>query len=481
MLFNSFEFAVFFPIVATVFFILPHRWRWLWLLASSCYFYICFIPVYIFVLLLAIVVDYWAAIWIERSTGAQRKMYLIVSILSTCAILFVFKYFNFFMGSFNKLAAFLHWNYSTQFLEIALPIGLSFHTFQSLSYVIEVYRGNFKAEKHFGIYALYVMFFPQLVAGPIERPQHLLPQFFKKHNFDYDRVTSGLKLIAWGLFKKIVIADRLAVIVNVVYNNPTHHSGIMLVIATFFFAYQIYCDFSGYSDIAIGSARVLGFDLMQNFRHPYFSTSIKEFWQRWHISLSTWFRDYLYISLGGNRVSKWKWYRNLFITFVVSGIWHGANWTYAVWGALHGFYYVCSIGTQSFREQVVKRLNINRHARMCQLLRMLWVFLLVAFAWIFFRANNLHEAVYICTHLFSGVDNIQLSLHEAGLTSKKFVINVLLILILEGVQYWSRRGEIPTLVAKFPTPVRWSIYYALIGAIIFLGEFKPSQFIYFQF
>lgn len=481
MLFNSAEFAVFFPIVAAVFFIMPHRWRWLWLLASSCYFYIGFIPVYIFVLLLAIVVDYWAAIWIEKASGGQKKIYLIASILSTCAILFVFKYFNFLSGSFNKLAAFLHWNYSTQLLSLALPIGLSFHTFQSLSYVIEVYRGNFKAERHFGIYALYVMFFPQLVAGPIERPQHLLPQFFKKHTFDYDRVTSGLKLIAWGLFKKIVIADRLALIVNVVYNNPTHHSGAVLVIATYFFAYQIYCDFSGYSDIAVGSARVLGFDLMQNFRHPYFSTSIKEFWQRWHISLSTWFRDYLYISLGGNRVSKLKWYRNLFITFVISGIWHGANWTYAVWGALHGFYYVCSIGTQSVREQILKGLNINRHARICQLLRMLWVFLLVLVAWIFFRANNLQEALYICTHLFSGVGNIQLGLHEVGLSNIKFAIMMFLISFLEGVQYWSRKEEMTTLVAKFPTTIRWSIYYALIMAIICLGEFKPSQFIYFQF
>jgi alginate O-acetyltransferase complex protein AlgI len=243
MLFNSIEFAVFFPIVATVFFLIPHRLRWLWLLLASCYFYICFIPIYIFVLFLAIIIDFWAAILIEKSEGHQKKKYLILSIVSTCLILFVFKYFNFFNDSAMRIAEFFHWNYSVKVINLLLPIGLSFHTFQSLSYVIEVYRGRYKAEKHFGIYALYVMFFPQLVAGPIERPQHLLPQFFTKKSFDYDRVVSGLRLMAWGFFKKIVIADRLAVVVNVVYNNPTHHTGTMLVIATFFFAYQIFCDF----------------------------------------------------------------------------------------------------------------------------------------------------------------------------------------------------------------------------------------------
>ena len=334
MLFNSFQFLLFFPTVTLLYFLLPHRLRWQLLLFASCLFYMAFIPWYIVILIITILIDYFAGLWLDRPdlAPAQRKTVLTISIVSTCLVLFVFKYFNFFNTNFTAIASFFRWNYPIGALKIILPIGLSFHTFQSLSYVVEVYRGNQKAERHFGIYALYVMFYPQLVAGPIERPQNLLHQFYAEHCFDYRRVTDGLKLMLWGMFKKVVIADRLAIAVNQVYGNPHDYTGVPLIVATVFFAFQIYCDFSGYSDIAIGAAQVMGFRLMDNFNRPYFSKSIAEFWKRWHISLSTWFRDYLYIPLGGSRTKTWRWQFNLFITFLASGFWHGANWTYIIWG-----------------------------------------------------------------------------------------------------------------------------------------------------
>src|SRR5215469_1680696 len=301
MLFNSLEFAIFFPLIVGLYFCLPWRYRTPLLLIASCVFYMAFIPVYILILFVTITIDYVAGICIERSTGRGRKRWLIGSIISTCAVLFVFKYFDFFTANFVGLAGLLGWRLPRPILHIILPIGLSFHTFQSLSYVIEVYRGKQQAERNFIVYATYVMFFPQLVAGPIERPQNLLHQFSERHEFDHARITNGLKRMAWGFFKKLVIADRLALYVNDVYGDPRSYNGLQLTIATFFFAYQIYCDFSGYSDIAIGAARILGFNLMENFQTPFYSRSIAEFWRRWHISLSTWFRDYLYVPIAFSR------------------------------------------------------------------------------------------------------------------------------------------------------------------------------------
>ena len=330
MLFNSFEFAIFFPLVVALYYLLPQPQRLPFLLLASCVFYMAFIPVYILILFVTITIDYLAGIYIERSQGSIRKIWLVASIVSTCAVLFVFKYFNFFTGSFVGLANLFGWHLPEVVAHIILPIGLSFHTFQSLSYVVEVYRGKQRAETHFITYSTYVMFFPQLVAGPIERPQNLLHQFYEHHDFDYDRITGGLKRMAWGFYKKLVVADRLALYVNDVYANPRNFNGLQLSLATVFFAYQIYCDFSGYSDIALGSAQVLGFKLMENFRTPYYSLSVGEFWHRWHISLSTWFRDYVYIPLGGSRCSLGRWLLAIMVTFAISGLWHGANWTYVV-------------------------------------------------------------------------------------------------------------------------------------------------------
>ena len=289
----------------------------------------------------------------------HKRKWLYLSLLTNLGILFGFKYFNFINDNLQQLFDQINVFYNVPAFDVLLPVGISFYTFQTLSYTIDVYNGKTKAQKHLGVFAVFVSFFPQLVAGPIERSHRLLPQFFIKHEFNYDRVRHGLQQMIWGFFKKVVIADRLAIVVDGVYNNLDDYSGLALIVATIFFTFQIYCDFSGYSDIAIGSARVMGFELMDNFKRPYFSKSISEFWKRWHISLSTWFRDYLYIPLGGNKVVKWRWYYNLFITFLVSGFWHGANWTFIAWGALHGIYLITAIILKNPKQQILEFLNIK--------------------------------------------------------------------------------------------------------------------------
>jgi len=446
------------------------------LLLASCIFYMAFIPAYILILFVTIVVDYFAGIMIENSADSKKKFYLIVSIVSTCLVLFIFKYFNFFNSSFASIANFFDLRYPIGIFNIILPIGLSFHTFQSLSYVIEVYRGNQKAERHFGIYSLYVMFYPQLVAGPIERPSNLLPQFFEKHSFDYQRVTSGLRLMLWGFFKKIVIADRLAVFVNEVYGNPGSYNSISLIVATLFFSFQIYCDFSGYSDIAIGAARVMGFKLMRNFRTPYYSKSISEFWKRWHISLSTWFRDYLYIPLGGNRVSKFRNYFNIFFIFLVSGLWHGANWTFIVWGALHGFYMVAEKIIRGLKSSMPK--FIWKNLIPSRTIKILMTFFLVNFSWIFFRSESLSDSMIIMRKIFS-LDLSGISIFSFN--KNQLAIGVCAILVMEIVQLIQEKGLIDNFLYKRPIFVRWVVYYLCIMGILAFGEFRAQDFIYFQF
>ena len=358
MLFNSLEFIIFFPIVVAAYFALKPKYRWILLLLASYYFYMAWNYKYIVLILISTTIDYFAGINIHRSNNPRtRKALLLVSLVANLGLLFFFKYFNFFGDSINYLFDKINIFYNIPAYHYLLPVGISFYTFQTMSYTIDIYNGKQEPERHFGRFALFVSFFPQLVAGPIERSVNLLPQFRKHYDFDYERVKNGILLMVWGFFKKVVIADRLAEYVNMVYNHPHDFGGLHNMIATFFFSFQIYCDFSGYSDIAIGSAMIMGYTLMTNFRRPYFSMSIREFWQRWHISLSTWFRDYVYIPLGGNRVVKWRWYYNLFITFLVSGLWHGAEWTFVIWGALHGFYLIFAIWTTKLRE------NFNRFYR----------------------------------------------------------------------------------------------------------------------
>ncbi len=353
MLFNSLQFAIFFPVVTLLYFLLPHKARVPLLFAASCIFYMAFVPKYILILAVLILIDYAAGIWIENARGHRRKIILIVSLCANVGMLGFFKYFNFLNGNVAALAHFIGWNYSIESLKIILPIGLSFHTFQSMSYTIEVYRGKFKAERSLLHFATYVMFYPQLVAGPIERPQNLLHQFREKHFFNRARFVEGAQLMLTGLFKKIVIADRAAILVNTIYIAPQNFSGAQLLMATWFFAIQIYCDFSGYSDIARGAAKIMGFELMLNFNHPYLAASIADFWRRWHISLSTWFRDYVYFPLGGNRCSVAKNCFNLAVVFLISGFWHGANWTFIIWGALHAVFMIAYVLTEKPRNNFV--------------------------------------------------------------------------------------------------------------------------------
>ena len=494
MLFNSLQFAIFFPVVTLLYFALPHRWRAAMLLAASCLFYMAFVPAYILVLAFTILIDYVAGIRIEAATGPRRRRWLILSIASTCAVLFVFKYFDFFNDTIALGARAMGMGYAVPALQLLLPVGLSFHTFQSLSYVIEVYAGRQRAERDFGMYALYVMFFPQLVAGPIERPQHLLHQFRDVHRFDYARVVAGLQLMAWGLVKKVVVADRLAELANRVYDLPTQHTGLPLIIGTVAFAFQIYCDFSGYADIAIGSAQVLGFDLMKNFDRPYIARSVSDFWRRWHISLSTWFRDYLYVPLGGSRVARPRWYANLLVVCLVSGLWHGARWTFVVWGALHGAYLVASLLSAGMRQRVRAALKLERHPALLRVAQTTVTFALVGVAWVFFRATSLGDAWYVVTHLGSGLgaqlaaiaarDPVAVgSLVFLGLEPSKVVLAsaaVVALLVVERLQ-GARPISLRARVAGARAPLRWAAYASAVLTIMTLGVFQGARFIYFQF
>jgi len=504
MLFNSFEFAIFFLVVTTLYFTLPHNLRWLMLLIASCTFYMFFVPVYILILFGTIIIDYFAGIFIEKSVGKKRKFLLIISLVSNIGILAFFKYYNFFIDNFNTLFEFFHWNYSLDLLKIILPIGLSFHTFQAMSYTIEVYRGNQKAERHFGIYSLYVMYYPQLVAGPIERPQNLLSQFHTKHKFNPGLFSNGLKQMLIGFFKKMVIADNIAQYVNQVYDNPSHYEPITIVIATMFFAIQIYCDFSGYSDIALGASRIMGIELMQNFKAPYRAVGISDFWSRWHISLSTWFKDYLYIPLGGNRVGQFRLLFNVFVVFIVSGFWHGANWTFIIWGALHGSYTLIeimlkkywSLKTQvGFSHGIKLKIN-NMYTKWGFQINRLFVFYLVCLAWIFFRAETVTKALFIAKRFITGIPSYIYHLPEKGFINLQPLIfnldfytnridfifitaSLLILFFMDKVEY---KIKFIDYLDKKPTTLRWLFYQLIFLILILYGSFhNEREFIYFQF
>ena len=469
MLFNSLEFLLFFIIVTSFYFLLPHKFRWLHLLLASCYFYMCFVPVYIFILLGTIVIDYFAGIWIERSTGKQRKTYLVISLVSNIGILAVFKYYNFFVDNINYVQD----SFNIPYLSILLPIGLSFHTFQAMSYTIDVYKGNQPAERHFGIYALYVMFYPQLVAGPIERPQNIMHQFYEKHRFNADDFFIGFKMILWGMFKKVVIADRLAIYVNQVYDNPQGYNGSMFFIAAVFFAVQIYCDFSGYSGIAIGAARTMGFKLMTNFKTPFNTVTVSEFWTRWHISLSSWFKDYLYYPIA---VAKRDWGLGAvvfatIITFLISGLWHGAGWNFIFWGALTGLFIVMetllNIRAVKLRKSYIKKM-----------IGIVYVFGVFVFTEIFFRAKSIGDGFYILKKIVFG----QWRSFEGTQVFSKFslLLSVLLIIFLFFAETKFADKIIET---KLGERKKANLIFgvAVLSMILLLGVFQKLSFIYFQF
>ncbi len=467
---------------------LPHRFRWFLLLVASCFFYMFFKPIYILILGFTIVIDYYAGILLENEPDQKKKKrYLVMSLVANIGVLAVFKYYNFLNDNITGLANMLGYKIQIPYLKILLPIGLSFHTFQAMSYTIEVYRGHQKAERHFGIYSLYVMFYPQLVAGPIERPQNMLHQFHEEKRFDYEKAVSGLRLMLWGMFKKVVIADRLAVVSDMIFTNPYDYSSTAIAIGCVFFTFQIFCDFSGYSDIAIGSARIMGFELMKNFDRPYSSRRISEFWRRWHISLSTWFKDYLYIPLGGNRVSEWRKQMNLFIVFLVSGLWHGADWKFIIWGALHGFFLVFGNVTEKARFAVRQAIGLTKMKWLDDNIQRLTTFVLVTIAWVFFRANSSKDAIYIVKRLpgmFGELwEMLRTKAFSFGMQVEpyKMVICAIAIAVMEGVHLAQRKQSIGLMVDRQPVYVRWGIYYFFLFAVIYLGVFENRQFIYFQF
>ena len=439
-----------------------------------------FLPIYILILGFTIIIDYYAGIYIELSAGKKRKLFLICSLIANIGVLAIFKYYNFLNDNLSSVLNDLGYVNQIPNLSILLPIGLSFHTFQAMSYTIEVYRGNQKAEKNFGIYSLYVMFYPQLVAGPIERPQNILHQFYEKHKFSYDNVTDGLKLMTWGFFKKIVISDRLSGLVNQAYGDPHRYQGFPLILSTIFFAFQIYCDFSGYSDIAIGAAKVMGFDLMRNFNKPYSAKSIVEFWQRWHISLSTWFRDYLYIPLGGSRVKMSRRYLNLLITFLISGLWHGASWTYIIWGGLNGVYQIFDISTKKARakiESLIPSPLKTSYLGLCQLI----TFILICTTWVFFRAKSVQDGWYILSHLFS-FSRSSTSLYLSAKNILEIIFAIFALFILFGVEHLQKNRSLTDFINMKRPVIRWAFYYGLVLIIFLLGVFEGNQqFIYFQF
>ena len=438
-------------------------------------------PVYILVLFAIITIDFFAAIQIAKAPQQHKKKWLLLSLCGNLGILFFFKYFNFFIDNINQLTTLLPFVKTRLLhLDIVLPIGLSFHTFQAISYIVEVYRGRQQPEKHYGIYALYVMFFPQLVAGPIERPQNILHQFYEVKKFDYHKFYSGLRLLLWGLFMKAVIADRLAIAVDNVYNYHTQWQGLSIIIATVFFAIQIYCDFAGYSYMAIGIARLMGFNLMQNFNHPYFSKNVGEFWSRWHISLSSWFRDYVFIPLGGSRGNGLQLFKNILIVFALSGFWHGANYTFIVWGLYNAMLLLLFY-------MIAKK---NKPFTLHKSISIAITFLLICIGWIFFRAGNIAIAKQMIAGIFhfsQGYFKLYTSNDVHGLPGTylglpflNFMFTILLIPTLFFIEYLIATKKYIKLY-QYPTAVRWGVYYAAIIAIIFLGVFDTRQFIYFQF
>lgn len=486
MLFNSFHFLIFFPIVTLIYFLIPYRIRWMWLLITSYYFYMCWNPKYAILIATSTLITYLSGILISNSKD-KKKLWVALSFISNLGILFFFKYFDFAIENINIILNKLHITLITPSFDVLLPVGISFYTFQALSYTVDVYRGDVKPEKNLGKYALFVSFFPQLVAGPIETSKHLLDQFNHNYDFDYERVKGGFLLMLWGFFQKLVIADRIAIVVNTVYNNYTSYSGFTLIVATVLFAFQIYCDFSSYSDIAIGCARVMGFELMQNFNRPYFSKSIAEFWRRWHISLGGWFRDYLYIPLGGSRHGKLKKYRNIMIVFLTSGLWHGAGWGFIIWGFLHGFYQVAGDLLKPTREYFIEKFNINRNGFFHKLSQITIVFILVDFAWIFFRANTFRDAIGIIKNMFVFNPWVLFdgSLYNLGLDQKDFIVGILAIFILIIVSLLRRNTRLINLIGKQSIIVRWTFYFTFLYSILIFGIYGPGyaaqQFIYFQF
>lgn len=477
MLFNSFQYILFFPVVCLVYFAIPFRWRTAFLLLASYYFYMCWRWQYIILIMVQTEINFLCGLRMERAkTQAGRRALLLTAIILSLALLFFFKYYNFVNETLRSLFASVEVPYHVPRLSILLPIGISFHTFQTLSYIIDLYRGKIPVERSFVKFALFVSFFPLLVAGPIERANRLLPQLERQNHFDVDRFSSGLKLMLWGFFKKVVIADRLAEYVNQIYPHPADYSGATLMLASYCFAFQIYCDFSGYTDIAIGSARALGYDLMKNFNLPLLARSPGDFWQRWHISLSTWFRDYVYFPLGGSRVSGRRWMFNIMVVFGVSGLWHGANWTFVIWGLLNGVFFLLGTRLGPHLSGLCSHWGLPHRALV--VLQVLVTFHLLLIARIFFRAGSLYDALLIVKRIFTGLAS-PIYLGSSSVGTLLGLALVVMLLVIQTLQY---KNLLPLNLSPVRVPVllRWSGYLAMLLGISMLGK-SGNDFIYFQF
>ena len=483
MLFNSMQFVLFFPAAVLGYFIIPYKWRNLWLLILSYFYYMCWRPEYALLLLLSTLVTYLSGMVISRKK-ALAKPAVALSVIINLGLLGFFKYFDFIFDIVRRLCHGAGITIVHPDFDILLPVGISFYIFQSLSYTMDVYRGEVKGEKDFLKYALFVSFFPQLVAGPIERSKNLLGQFDERHDFEYGRVRDGLFRMLWGFFLKLVLSVRLATTVDLIYGHAEDCTGYQLLLGTVLFAFQIYCDFAGYSEIAIGSAKVLGFDLMENFRQPFFAGSCKELWNRWHISLNTWFRDYLYFPLGGSRKGKLRRYVNLMIVFLVSGLWHGANWTFVIWGGLSGLFQILGDLLKKVRESLGALVHLKKGSMVHTVLSVICTFMLFCMSLVFFRSQSVDEAFMIMKKIFTGFDISSVfstSPLSLGLGTFHLLILVFGLIILFAMDlYREKKGDMVS-VFKDNKVMRWGMYYLLVTLILLSANFGAEEFIYFRF
>ena len=498
MLFNSFQFLGFFPIVTLAYYILPERIKNYWLLVASYYFYMCWNVKYVLLILTSTIITYVSGILIERIKASNKtdanktvlsKIIVGASFACNLGILFYYKYFNFTLTVISNLLSKINIQLTVPVFDIVLPVGISFYTFQALSYTVDVYRNEIQAERNFFKYALFVSFFPQLVAGPIERSKNLLGQLSVSKKFNFEKARDGFLLMIWGYFLKVVLADRIAIFVNTVYGDFNTFNGWFIVVATMLFAVQIYCDFSGYSIIAMGAAEILGIELMDNFNAPYLSTSVSDFWRKWHISLTSWFKDYLYIPLGGSRRGTIRKYINKMIVFLVSGLWHGANLSFVIWGGLNGIYQVVGEILQPIRDASIGILRLNRDSIGHKVLSGIVNFVLIDFAWIFFRASGFHESIEIIKSMFSN-NNVWIlldgSLHSCGLDAKNYNLMIISIFILLVADIFKSKGiKLRNVIASQDYWCRWIIMILSICFILIFGiwgsGYDAAGFIYFQF
>ncbi len=481
MLFSTAAFAIFMAIVFTVYWLMPHKYRWIVILTANAWFYISYDVRYLAVILITMVASFLCAILIDREREEnKKKTIMITGVITALSLLFVFKYLNFALYTVSKVLNRISIPVHETTLKLIMPVGISFYTFMAVGYLVDVYRGKTEPVRHFGKYAIFVSFFPNVSSGPIERAGHFIPQIDKEKLFDYDSVVYGARLLMLGMIKKIVIADMMVKYVDEVFNKVPEHHGICFAWATILYTFEIYCDFSGYSDMAIGVARMLGFELTGNFRQPYLASSIKEFWGRWHISLSTWFRDYVYIPLGGNRCKKARRDLNLLITFLLSGLWHGASWTFVLWGGIHGV-------AQVIENRIKEAIKLDREKEKnlpgpVKLMLTILTFCIVSYAWMFFRANSISEAFYIVRSMFTDLD-LQGAMTQMTMSDKSVIKTSAAILLLLVFDHFNGKGDLLLKMNKMKAPVRWVIYIASAILVIALKTHNTEiqEFIYFKF